>query len=76
MESVGCQCVPCVIAQHASSMCGRLALEADRLCAQMPTNEKDYLVLHFKLFSILNTLEHLNRLLDDLQRFTKVIQDV
>ena len=76
MESVGCQCVPCVIAQHASSMCGRLAWEADQLCAQMPTNEKDYLVLHFKLFSILNTLEHLNRLLDDWQRFTKVIQDV
>ena len=76
MESVGCQCVPCVIAQHASSMCGRLAWEADQLCAQMPTNEKDYLVLHFKLFSILNTLEHLNRLLDDLQRFAKVIQDV
>ena len=42
----------------------------------MPTNKKDYLVLQFKLFSILNTLEHLNRLLDDLQRFTKVIQDV
>ena len=76
MESVGCQCVPCVIAQHASSMCHRLTWEADQLCAQMPTNEKDYLVLHFKLFSILNTLEHLNRLLDDLQRFTKVIQDV
>ena len=68
--------MPCVIAQHASSMCGRLTLEVDQLCAQMPTNEKDYLVLHFKLFSILNTLEHLNRLLDDLQRFAKVIQDV
>ena len=76
MESVGCQCVLCVIGLHALSMCGRLALEADQLLAQMPTNEKDYLVLQFKLFSILNTLEHLNRLLDDLQRFTKVIQDV
>jgi len=76
MDLVGCQCMPCVIAQHASFMCGRLTLEANRLCAQMPTNEKDYLVLQFKLFSILNTLEHLNRLLDDLQRFAKVIQDV
>ena len=76
MESVGCQCVLCVIGQHALPMCSRLTWEADQLLAQMPTNEKEYLVLQFKLFSILNTLEHLNRLLDDLQRFTKVIQDV
>ena len=76
MELVGCQCVLCVIGQHALSMCGRLTLEADQLLAQMPANEKESLVLQFKLFSILNTLEHLNRLLDDLQRFTKVIQDV
>ena len=76
MELVGCQCVLCVIGQHALSMCGGLTLEADQLLAQMPANEKEYLVLQFKLFSILNTLEHLNRLLDDLQRFTKVIQDV
>ena len=76
MELVGCQCVLCVIGQHALSMCGRLTLEADQLLALMPANEKEYLVLQFKLFSILNTLEHLNRLLDDLQRFTKVIQDV
>ena len=63
MELVGCQCVLCVIGQHALSMCGRLTLEADQLLAQMPANEKEYLVLQFKLFSILNTLEHLNRLM-------------